>query len=1032
MSRLAFALILIVAVTPLTIYAQNRPSTIKHLLEEAEQLTRDQKYTESNEKLQSAFPLLVQDSIQQPEKLFDARLLLANNLRNMVDHTGALEVYQSLEPMLPLIEDNKLLLEHEIGMGVCHYKLNNIPQSIAYLKSAEKRYENSRPDKFFRISNAYNFLGNYYRNQNQPDSAIYYYQRAVDAKIDFYGTVQNALVGYSYIVLGTAYGQGNKIRYAIEHYKKGIDIIKAVAGPDHTDLMQGYTYLSTAYVRAGEYYKAASYFRLAEAVVSSQFPRGHIYYAVLYSNGGELYRKKKEYNTAYEMLINAYEIFEKKLPAGHSNLNATMMNIGLVLYELERHQEALAFFKKAEKGMRSNQGPDYHYLSNVYNGMGLCYRGMKDYNKALEAFDLSYQIASKNFVPPHINLAAPHFNKAEMLQDQKKYEESLPHFEQALSALSFDPQAKHPIYDVGWIDYLLDILDSRARAYMVLYRETKQEAYLFKSLEDCELGMDIFSEVFKSFRESDIIHLVNLFYQFMEGGVVAHYKAAKESGKQVYLKRAFTLLEQSRSVLLYKASLDNKAQAYASIPNDMLEKEATIKGQIASLSEEIDDARQSGKEDKDTSLIKLDARLAMAQEALDQLLSELEEDYPSYYQLKYDFRVTGVEDIQHSLSKEAAHLAYFLGEDIRLAFIIEKSNFRVVELENDYPLEKGCERLCKSLYQELEDVQAYLKYGYQLYEKLIRPLGDLPFELIISPDGALHYLPFEILLSSATDQAEAYSTYPYLLRDHQIAYSFSATLGQAMADYKVPGEDLLVVAPEFAGEKGREYENYRRDNLAPLAYNTREGERIVDIMGGSLMQGKEASLEAFKEQAPAFSLFHFATHAKAEDYNSDYSYLAFSGAQSDTDSGKIYLRDLYALQLPAEMVVLSACETGLGEFRQGEGVLSLARGFAYAGAKSIITSLWAANDASTARLMEYYYQYISEGLAKDAALRQAKLDFLESATEPSDAHPFKWGAFIAIGDMSPVGGASHRWWLWLLGGGIALMIIYGIRKRAES
>ena len=112
------------------------------------------------------------------------------------------------------------------------------------------------------------------------------------------------------------------------------------------------------------------------------------------------------------------------------------------------------------------------------------------------------------------------------------------------------------------------------------------------------------------------------------------------------------------------------------------------------------------------------------------------------------------------------------------------------------------------------------------------------------------------------------------------------------------------------------------------------------------------------------------------------------------------MRDLYNLQLNADMVVLSACETGIGELQKGEGIISLARGFTYAGAKSIITSLWSVEDECTKKIMISFYEYLDQGLAKDAALRQAKLDYInDEQTTHVDAHPFYWSPFIGVGDM---------------------------------
>ena len=138
------------------------------------------------------------------------------------------------------------------------------------------------------------------------------------------------------------------------------------------------------------------------------------------------------------------------------------------------------------------------------------------------------------------------------------------------------------------------------------------------------------------------------------------------------------------------------------------------------------------------------------------------------------------------------------------------------------------------------------------------------------------------------------------------------------------------------------------------------------------------------------------------------------------DAGKLYARDLYLLRLRAELVVLSACETGGGENRRGEGVVGLTKGFFSAGARSAVATLWSVDDARNADLVLRFFQKLKTGSPKDAALREAKLDYIR--VRPHDeAHPAFWAAALAHGDMAVMdlsGGES--WWWWAVVGGAAV------------
>lgn len=157
----------------------------------------------------------------------------------------------------------------------------------------------------------------------------------------------------------------------------------------------------------------------------------------------------------------------------------------------------------------------------------------------------------------------------------------------------------------------------------------------------------------------------------------------------------------------------------------------------------------------------------------------------------------------------------------------------------------------------------------------------------------------------------------------------------------------------------------------------------------------------FASLASGFRILHLATHGVADERVGDYSYLAFASEADSIANELLYVRDLYNLQLNADMVVLSACQTALGRLQRGEGIISLARAFAYAGARSIVTTLWSVEDASTKTLMLAFYRHLQAGMPKDQALQQAKLEWIANAGY-FKAHPYCWAGLIVIGDAKEI------------------------------
>ena len=184
------------------------------------------------------------------------------------------------------------------------------------------------------------------------------------------------------------------------------------------------------------------------------------------------------------------------------------------------------------------------------------------------------------------------------------------------------------------------------------------------------------------------------------------------------------------------------------------------------------------------------------------------------------------------------------------------------------------------------------------------------------------------------------------------------------------------------------------------------------IWAGETYLADDANRQFFTEHARRFGILHLATHAQSNPDAGDFSFVVFSDGQGGYDS--LFTKDLYLLDLEAELVLLSACETALGTLYQSEGVISLARGFHYAGARSVLTTLWSINEGANCHLMESFYTFLQEGQSKNEALRAAKFAYLDKADVRS-AHPVYWAGFQLLGNPRPLAANGWSpWWALLL------------------
>jgi CHAT domain-containing protein len=269
-----------------------------------------------------------------------------------------------------------------------------------------------------------------------------------------------------------------------------------------------------------------------------------------------------------------------------------------------------------------------------------------------------------------------------------------------------------------------------------------------------------------------------------------------------------------------------------------------------------------------------------------------------------------------------------------------------------------------------------------------------------------------------------FKSHAYLLKKHAMSYAFSASFLHEILSNPTSGHasrGLLSVAPSFANNPY---------GLMPLRYNIPEAAAVSKQFGGKALLGSEATLTNFLTLAPQYRILHLATHGKAAPTQSDYSFLAFSLQKGSTNQAFLYARDLYNLKLPCELVVLSACETGVGAFQHGEGIIGLSRGFFYAGARSLTTTLWSVDDARTSALVEQFFSFLKKGLPKDKALQAAKLDYL-SRRPHDEAHPFYWAGVAVYGSIEPL--RSSAWLFWVVGGLIlAISLGFGLYWRRKK
>lgn len=287
------------------------------------------------------------------------------------------------------------------------------------------------------------------------------------------------------------------------------------------------------------------------------------------------------------------------------------------------------------------------------------------------------------------------------------------------------------------------------------------------------------------------------------------------------------------------------------------------------------------------------------------------------------------------------------------------------------------------------------------------------------PDNFLNYVPFESLYDARSGR--------FLGETHTVSYAYSLPLWLLHQKASYPAlaaVRMTSFSPAYRGEQLV----HERQQLHELRYAREEASRVAELFGGDQFGADDATKQAFLNRLADYDVFHFAMHSFFYEDDFNQSCLVFSGGE------KLYFSELYALHIPARMAVLSACNTGNGRLVKGEGIMSLARAFTYAGVASTVVSLWQAPDKETAEIMTLFYAGIAEGLSKSSALARAKRLFL--ANNPMKRHPYFWAGFVANGDDSPLVSGSRHGVTWTgIGLGLVLVSVVflwlGYRRRLQ-
>ncbi len=799
----------------------------------------------------------------------------------------------------------------------------------------------------------------------------------------------------------------------------------------------------------------------------------------LYENMGDL--EKAE--SCYDYILNKLKSDQVNNSISLGRINH---NLGIISYKKADYTDALQHYKNAEI-YKSDCSSDE--IAKTHSGIAGCYSQLGDKKQASkyyelailehvkagndQSFDLArdylsygtfcfqngYENKGRKLIKMALDINLELFGSkypetskcyqflGDILESEGKTSNAITYYQKAIIASSEDFYSEN-IYDNPSLSgkffgpELLSALKKKA------YLLSNEGANGNKGIENLQNGLSAYEQALKlihKMRTSFSEYNSKLFVSSQEketydDAIFAALNLYSKTHDSYYKEKAFNFAELSKSAVLLSSLQEKKALHFGGVPDTLLRREASINKSIESFQSLIQLELLKNNSDKN-QINYWEGEIFKLKSDQEQLVRFYENEYPNYFALKYDDNSIDIPKLRRQLSPKQAFIEFVVTDTKILSFLATTDRFEVFQTNKPADFDGQLSSLRKYLdgkdftEQKPEKFNAYLNASSQLYQYLLKPCE--PFiasrELIIVPDDKLSSIPFEVLLTSPVSSVTEFTNLPYLIKKNAVGYAYSANLlfvEQEKPDNKLPS--LAAFAPSYESFSGQNTGIFTyRDALKPLPFAGKEASMVSNIFNGKVYTDLSANKTKFKQVAGNYDILHLSMHTIIDNNNPMYSKLAFTGIPEKGDDGLLNTYEIFNMQLKAKMAVLSACNTGVGKMDKGEGMMSLARGFYYAGCPDVVMTLWPVEDQISSSLIKDFYNYLAQGKDKIEALRMAKLNYLKTA-DPLRSHPYFWAAYVNIGNVSPIttndGHSSN--YLGIIGSilGLFLLLLPIIRK----
>ncbi len=828
------------------------------------------------------------------------------------------------------------------------------------------------PMTYFNIGDQHRWLG-------RIDSSRYYYDKCIqsESKIKTPGQFS----GRHYTFVGDFIRTQGDIEKSIVYHEKAVSILK---GEKKMDSYLTQRNFARSYRDKLDYLNEEKHLLKAKSLVDVLYPKkDNKHYSYTCEELGTLYHRIENLGKAEKFLIESKLITLKNL-GNYSGKISDLNRQSKFLSYVKRDQGNIAEALKLQKELKeyhsnpANNSP-FTELSGIIEDIGDTHYAAKDYSQALSEYQEAMQLMVRN-------LDTDVLKNPSILNNQ-----------------------------ITNKDFLRRQLGLKSKALYAAGLEKKDNSYFLSAIDAIQkYDTLVRMKLNQDFEEGSHQTLFDQSKEYYKYGILAAKELHSKNPTIENANYLYGFISKLKSQLLYR-NIQQEEKQEKELTEDQLAQKDTLEKQVSEKQLAIQTAEFNGDEAGYKTAINDYFDLKLEQESF---LREL--GLEDVLDLSDFIETATIEEIQNKLDDKTAILEYYLVDEKIIQVTIRKDHYNISTADFD------ASSLIK-LYGELSSGENVTKHAAKdILGKMLD--GTIPpaeiENLIIIPDEELLQFPFEILERDGQKLVNQYNiSYEYgsaFLFDESINTTGDEFVGFA-SDYNSPQFNLLN-------------ENYTYNTtgikLSPLENAAKEIELSKASLGGSIFINQEATKEKFEGQAANSSILHLAMHGVLHERIPDLSALVF---ESEKEDFLLTASEIYNLDIPTNLTVLSACNSGVGPIQTGDGVRSLTRSFIHAGSESVITSLWEASDASTSQILTSFYKFLKEGKSKSESLRLAKLEYLEGAS-PTYQHPKYWAHLVLVGNTAPIfGGSTGKLTFWIIVAvALLFVLVFLLRKLATQ